>query len=615
MSAAGSVRSPSGFAPFPEGIYQRLVYLRYSVTRTGRFDRVDPVVVHANDRIVHANAAAVRLLGGDALEEIVGEPLSRFVDEPSAGLLVDQFDRLVADDTRALASTIGVETAAGRSEAVAVNSPIEWAGERRIKTTFFAIDTTLPSGLTSETMDASPIGITIADATRPDEPLIYVNDGFCELSGYDREEILGRNCRFLQGEATDEDTVAEIRAAIDAGEPITAELRNYRKDGPMFWNRLTVTPVRDERGQLTHFLGYQEDVTDRKLSERERSLFEMQADEIEQAVFITDAEGVIEYVNPAFERVTGYTAGEAIGENPRLLKSDTQDDAFYEELWETITAGEIWEAELTNRRKSGERYRTTQKIVPVTDPNGTITHFVAIEEDITDAQFIEQVLNVMDRVLRHNVRNSVTAIAGFADLLTEQVDGSEHRAAIRTIKEHAEELRRLSDETRTIRELFHRRHTQHTLTVDAIPGFVEARREQHPEAEIDLTMDVAPGAEIENGSLLQLAIDEALENAVVHNDTETPTVDVAVRQSEDGEEIVIEIADDGPGIPGEFWDVITAGEETPVAHITGIGLWLMYWTTTALGGAMDYRENDPRGSVVTFRVPMSTAGHLEPRDP
>ncbi len=219
----------------------------------------------------------------------------------------------------------------------------------------------------------------------------------------------------------------------------------------------------------------------------------------------------------------------------------------------------------------------------------------------------------MDRVLRHNVRNSVTAIAGFADLLTEQVDDSDHRAAIRTIKEHAEELRRLSDETRTIRELFHRRHTQHTLSVDAIPGFVEARREQHPDAEIDLTMDVTPGSEIENGSLLQLAIDEALENAVVHNDTEAPTVSVVVRQRED-EEIVIEIADDGPGIPEEFWDVLTAGEETPVAHITGIGLWLMYWTTTALGGVMDHRENEPRGSVVTFRIPMNSTGHADIHD-
>jgi len=247
----------------------------------------------------------------------------------------------MAGDTRALASTIGVETVTGRSEAVAVNSPIEWADEQRIRTTFFVIDTTLPSGLPSETMDASPIGITIADAARPDEPLIYVNDGFCQLTGYAREEILGRNCRFLQGEATDRETVAGIRAAIDAGEPITAELRNYRKDGSMFWNRLTITPVRDEHGELTHFLGYQEDVTDRKLSERERSLFEMQADEIEQAVFITDAEGTIEYVNPAFERVTGYTAGEAVGKNPRILQSDVQDEAFYEELWETITAGEI----------------------------------------------------------------------------------------------------------------------------------------------------------------------------------------------------------------------------------------------------------------------------------
>jgi PAS domain S-box-containing protein len=334
----------------------------------------------------------------------------------------------------------------------------------------------------------------------------------------------------------------------------------------------------------------------------------MQADATEQAVFITDADGTIEYVNPAFERTTGYSADDAIGANPRLLKSDQQDESFYRELWETITAGEVWEAELTNRRKSGELYRTTQKIIPVTKPDGTITHFVTIEEDITDAQFIEQVLHVMDRVLRHNVRNSVTAISGYADLLETELDTEEHSAAVQTIRDHADKLSKLSNETRAIRELFHRRHAEHSLSVDAIKGFVEKRREMHPDAVFDLSIDVSEETVIQNGSLLQLAIDEALENAIVHNDRDEPRVEIRVTQVADGTELCVEIADNGPGLPDDQWNVLLAGEETPLAHMTGIGLWLIYWTITALGGTIDRAENEPRGTVLTYRVPLAVGG-------
>lgn len=570
-------------------------------------DRSEPLVVHQAGETVYANAAFISVVSAGSRDRVVGESVLEYVDSQYRDPFADQFRRIRHEDASALGMTLEVETPVrGSRKMIALSSPVEWEGADCVQTVFFETYEQLPSGLPADTMDASPIGITIASANREDEPLIYVNDGFVELTGYPHEEIVGRNCRFLQGEETDEGTVAEIREAIDAEEPITVELRNYRKGGSMFWNRLTITPIEDECGETTHFLGFQEDVTEKVVYEREKTLFGMQAEAVEQVIFITDAEGTIEYVNPQFERTTGYTAEEAIGKTPRILKSDQHEEAFFTELWETITAGEVWEAEITNRRKSGERYRSSQKIIPVTDADGAITHFVAIEEDITDAQFIEQVLDVMNRVLRHNVRNSVTAIGGYADLLESELDDVEHRSAINAIREHAETLGKISEETRTIRELFRRRHATHTLSVAAIEGFVDQRREQHPEAVIDLSIEVDDGLEIKNGSLLQLAIDEAIENAVVHNDRETPRVEVLVREIPDAAEIRIDIADDGPGIPDDQWAVIQAGQETQLAHSAGIGLWLMYWTVTALGGAIGRAENDPRGTVITYRVPIGT---------
>jgi len=118
--------------------------------------------------------------------------------------------------------------------------------------------------LKERAMDETPIGITITDPTQADNPIIYANEGFADMTGYSRPEVLGRNCRFLQGERTEEEPVAELAAAVDAAETVSVELRNYRQDGELFWNRVTVAPLTDENGDVEHFVGFQEDVTARR---------------------------------------------------------------------------------------------------------------------------------------------------------------------------------------------------------------------------------------------------------------------------------------------------------------------------------------------------------------
>jgi diguanylate cyclase (GGDEF)-like protein/PAS domain S-box-containing protein len=111
-------------------------------------------------------------------------------------------------------------------------------------------------------------GLAIADATQADYPLVYVNETFCALTGYTPEEVLGRNCRFLQGEATNPKHIAAVRKALKAGQSCTVILENYRKDGSLFWNELSLTPLRDETGKVTHFVGLQHDVTARLQAEQ-----------------------------------------------------------------------------------------------------------------------------------------------------------------------------------------------------------------------------------------------------------------------------------------------------------------------------------------------------------
>jgi len=106
-------------------------------------------------------------------------------------------------------------------------------------------------------------GFTISDARLPDQPIIYVNRGFETLTGYRADEIIGKNCRFLQGDQTDQAAVQEISDAINNDHPCSVELLNHKKDGTPFWNRLSITPVKNDHGETTHFIGIQTDITER----------------------------------------------------------------------------------------------------------------------------------------------------------------------------------------------------------------------------------------------------------------------------------------------------------------------------------------------------------------
>lgn len=131
--------------------------------------------------------------------------------------------------------------------------------------------------LRTRAMEEAPLGITIADMTAADEPLVYANEGFERITGYDTDKVLDRNCRFLQGEGTEPEPVAKIREAIEAGESTRVTLKNYRKDGGCFWNEVTLAPL-PEGDEIPYYVGFQQDVTLRKEYEKQ---LETQRDDLD----------------------------------------------------------------------------------------------------------------------------------------------------------------------------------------------------------------------------------------------------------------------------------------------------------------------------------------------
>ncbi|MFB6219086.1 MAG: PAS domain-containing protein [Halobacteriaceae archaeon] len=213
-------------------------------------------------------------------------------------------------------------------------------------------------------MDEAPVGITITGSAGDDNPLIYVNGRFEDMTGYGREEIIGRDCRFLQGEDTAEEPVAEMRAAIDADEPVTVELRNYRKDGTEFWNRVSIAPVYDENGSVSNYVGFQRDITDerRRRERRKRhreTLLELTTD---TAVTAGDFE-------TATRRITE-TAADVL-DVPRVniwLVEDEGDDAVFRcvdrtgfgmSIVKRVAEAHGWEIDVTEGSAGGARFEIT----------------------------------------------------------------------------------------------------------------------------------------------------------------------------------------------------------------------------------------------------------------
>ena len=437
------------------------------------------------------------------------------------------------------------------------------------------------------------------------EAILECNPAASDLSGYSREEL-----RVLDPDETlrggEETFAAFLDHVTDAGEGYTGELTCVTNHGETRYLDVSGSTL-DYDGEPAVVLSAR-DITGRKQREQQLQLFRRAVENVGQAVAITDREGIIEYVNPAFVDQTGYSRPEAVGRTPRILKSGKQPEEFYAELWETILDGRRWEATIVNKRQSGELYRVKQEISPITDEDGEITHFVSIESDVTDRRLREQQLSVLNRVLRHNLRNGMNVIEGNTALLSDAIDDPETQSFVDAISERAAALSKLSQKAGTIDSLFdHEPPAGATADLRALFETVAAEfRSRYPDAELSVA-EVDP-ITVKADSRLRVALTELLNNAADHNDQPTPQVELAATPADagrSGEWVDIIIVDNGTGIPEQERATIETGEETPLRHGTGLGLWLVYWTVSLLGGEVDIADRSP-GTRVTLTLPRAT---------
>ncbi|MFC6716734.1 PAS domain S-box protein [Natrialbaceae archaeon GCM10025810] len=342
---------------------------------------------------------------------------------------------------------------------------------------------------------------------------------------------------------------------------------------------------------------------------RERDRFVALFENVPDAVVNTrqrDGVPIVEDVNPAFERLFGYEAEEIVGEplDRFLVPAGRESEA--RTVNRRGNRGEIVEAEVKRRTADGLRdFR--MRVVPIDVCGQTAERVFGLYTDVTEQKQRQKRVEVLNRVLRHDLRNGMNIIDGSAEMLADAVNG-EHRTYARAIQERADELVGLAEKTRAVERTLERDGTGPVDVVAAIDRTVDRVDCEAGDADVTVTIDDSvPDPPLARADeLLAQAIRQVVENAVEHADRDVPSVDVDLEYRSNDDVLVLTVADDGPGIPVEERELL--GEEreiTQLRHASGLGLWLVNWVVTQSGGQLRFESNEPRGTVVVLEIPRA----------
>ncbi len=240
----------------------------------------------------------------------------------------------------------------------------------------------------------------------------FVNEAYCRYYGITLEKALGTPFINLV-DKEDRHAITEKISRLTSGE-VESETEIHRvikADGSVGWNEWTDSVIRDESGMVVEFQSVGRDITEKFKAEETLHLQSAALEAAANSIVITDTKGIIQWVNPAFTKLTGYSMDEAIGKNPRdLIQSGKQDREFYKTMWDTILAGNAWRGELINRRKDGALYHEEMTLTPVLDKNGELIRFIAVKQDISERVQGEQALRESEekhRLLFESANDSI----------------------------------------------------------------------------------------------------------------------------------------------------------------------------------------------------------------
>ena len=455
----------------------------------------------------------------------------------------------------------------------------------------------------------------------PDGDIRQANEAYCAMTGYSREELCGMKIAEL--EAGEEPAVGPGSGwMLSAAEKRRFETRHRRKSGDVFDVEVSVHNY-PEAGALVAFV---RDISRRKNSERELGILRAAVEQSGSSIVITDTHGRIEFVNPAAAQSTGYSAEEMLGATPAVLKSGLQSDAFYRELWVTISSGRVWRGQFHNRRRDGSLYWEEATISPILDSAGRVAHFIAVKADVSEKRKLEEELRAaLDRansasrtkseflaIMSHELRTPLSTVLGFADLLSDTPLDPTQCEYLATLRGAGQRLLQVMSDILDYSSL-----EKGSLIVERSPvsvgDLLESCREIFRQPALEKGLDFAcepdpgaPGMVYGDARRIQQILGHLLGNAVKF--TEAGSVALRVRVPR-AQSVYFSVTDTGPGIPhemiGRLFEPFTQADSTTRRNFggAGVGLTLSRRLAEAMGGEIIVESEVGRGSTFILRLP------------
>jgi PAS domain S-box-containing protein len=419
----------------------------------------------------------------------------------------------------------------------------------------------------SEIVKQSPDGIIVTDLNTK---IHYVNPAFTAITGYSYNEAIGKTPSSLHHRNPPPEIMSEITGSLIKNKFWKGELLTEKKDGEKIWISLRINQVSDEKGNPLFYVSCERDITAKKLRDEQlqRSLKEkeemmlkihMFSEALKQnpnSVILTDTKGTIEYVNPAFEQLTGYSSEEALGKNPMKLLHSKENESVFNEIYACISSGMPWKGEFHNRKKSGEEYWASVQIGAIKDAEGRILSSVAVEQDITEAKRQEERIKqslkdkeIMLKEIHHRVKNNLQIVSSLLKMQSENHSNEETIEALKVSRSRIVSMALVHENLYKTPDLsrIDMKNYIDKLSMNIFAAFGVRNNKISFHSEVN---DVKLG--LETAIPLGLMMNEIITNSLKHAFPSCDNGEINVRLEKDNDSYRLSVKDTGIGIPKDF---------------------------------------------------------------